>query len=57
MNDENIISILIDLENRKKWAESASLMYFENESIRTEYDARVEEIQNCISLIELHIKK
>lgn len=44
--------ILQQLEERKEWAENGILTYSDNEKLRDEYQARVEEIQNLIYIIE-----
>jgi len=50
-------SILKELKERKEWAENGLMVYSDDASMRTDYQARIDEIENCIWVIRTNIAK
>jgi hypothetical protein len=44
-------SILKELEERKQWAENGMMVYSNDTGMRLEYQARIEEIENAIWVV------
>lgn len=44
-------SILKELGERKQWAENGMMVYSDDTSMRMEYQARIEEIENAIWVV------
>jgi len=44
-------SILKELEERKQWAENGMMAYSDDTGMRLEYQARIEEIENAILVV------
>lgn len=44
-------SILKELEERKQWAENGMMVYSDDTGMRLEYQARIEEIENAIWVV------
>lgn len=44
-------SILMELGERKQWAENGMIVYSDDTSMRMEYQARIEEIENAIWVV------